>query len=217
MTDQKGNALFLILVAVVLFAALSYAITQSDRGGGDASAEANLVKSTTPIQYASSIATAISRLQLRGVSVDDINFVPPYKPAFNDPQYIPGNVFHPDGGGAPFQRYDAVSAMLDTDGEPLGAWSYIELADEPLIFHLGTDTGYEIIAFLPYIHKGICMQIQKKLTGSEDIPSLGFGIDNMHDGGLLFKGAGLDRRPMVCAQTTDDPAVYVYYHAVLEQ
>ncbi|HEY8190982.1 MAG TPA: hypothetical protein VIG74_01055, partial [Alphaproteobacteria bacterium] len=59
---ERGNVLFLILIAVALFAALSYAVTQSSRsGGGDANSETNLINSATLTQYPAGLRTSIIR------------------------------------------------------------------------------------------------------------------------------------------------------------
>ena len=66
---ESGNVLFLILIAVALFAALSYAVTQSSRTGGGASdGEQNLINSAQVTQYPASVRTAIVRMIIDGVA-----------------------------------------------------------------------------------------------------------------------------------------------------
>src|SRR5690606_2698113 len=68
---ESGNVLFLILIAVALFAALSYAVTQSTRsGGGDASGETNLISSAQVTQYPASVRTSLVRMIIGGKSID---------------------------------------------------------------------------------------------------------------------------------------------------
>lgn len=69
MTAQRGNILFLILLAVVLFAALSYAVTSSTRGGGrDASQEKTDMLAAQMLQAASLTENTI----MRAMTVDGI-------------------------------------------------------------------------------------------------------------------------------------------------
>lgn len=74
--NQKGNILFLILIAVALFAALSYAVTQSTRsGGGDATKEKMAADAAAFIQYTAGLEAHIQRMNVGdGVAVDKFNF-----------------------------------------------------------------------------------------------------------------------------------------------
>ena len=63
--SQRGNILFLILLAVVLFAALSYAVTSSTRGGGkDGGEEKARVFATQLIEIGAALETTVLRTMM---------------------------------------------------------------------------------------------------------------------------------------------------------
>ncbi|MAQ71811.1 MAG: hypothetical protein CL565_06420 [Alphaproteobacteria bacterium] len=64
--DQNGNVLFLILIAVVLFAALSYAVTQSNRGDGNAEKEKSEIIAAQILNAVSSYQQRVLRLKMIG-------------------------------------------------------------------------------------------------------------------------------------------------------
>lgn len=67
MRTQRGNILFLILLAVVLFAALSYAVTSSMRGGGKDASNESLKSQVATIQnFGLQIRSALMRMTLSG-------------------------------------------------------------------------------------------------------------------------------------------------------
>jgi len=73
---QKGNALFLILIAVALFAALSYAVTQSGRGSGDISSEQNVLYASQITDFGAAVKTAITRMIVSGpATISTLDFL----------------------------------------------------------------------------------------------------------------------------------------------
>ena len=73
---EQGNVLFLILIAVVLFAALSYAVTTSTRsGGGSDQDERNELNASQIVQTVSQLKQALLRLRvLSGCDDTQISF-----------------------------------------------------------------------------------------------------------------------------------------------
>lgn len=100
---QRGNALFLILIAVALFAALSYAVTQSGRGGGNTNAEKARLDAGQILQTVGRMQTALTRLQVTNACTETmISFETATSTNYansNAPTDKSCNFFDANGGG----------------------------------------------------------------------------------------------------------------------
>ncbi|AEP10240.1 hypothetical protein [Micavibrio aeruginosavorus] len=235
-SGERGNVLFLILIAVALFAALSYAVTQSTRSGsGDASGETNLISSAQLTQYPAGIRTSIVRMIIAGAQVEDLLFNPP-----SDFASIAGEenygVFHPQGGGSVFTN--ASADMLEAGAD--GRW-YFNMQAEITNVGINGAGGNDLIAFLPGMSRNVCRKINDELgivatggndangdaipTGPNYIPTgaqEGGNTNYMNEGytapGSAAVTIGLDftGQPFGCYDANNS-GDYVYYHVLVER
>jgi hypothetical protein len=239
--NERGNVLFLILIAVALFAALSYAVTQSTRSGSnDASSETNLINSAQLAQYPAGVRTAVVRMIIGGVPVDQLLFDTPSDFGLVEaPTDLSATaVFHPNGGGAVFQ-----SAPNEVMADHLPA-SWIFTSDYE-VTQIGqsiaaSPDGNEIMAMLPNVSSSVCKKINKELgiTGtdadSDGVPTAGTAIlpvyatNSMTGFNPTNTGIGNETatiagafvgQPFGCfdADDSDDDSKYVYYHVIVER
>lgn len=231
---ERGNVLFLILIAVALFAALSYAVTQSSRsGGGDANKETNLVNSAQLTQYPAGVRTAIVRMIIsNNVAVSELEFNPPSDFGAGkdiDDTLSPTKpsvlhaVFHPLGGGA---TYTQSPADVMASSQP-GTWHFSQEFNIP---NVGT-TQNDLIAYLSGVSSSVCDKINEQL-GISSTPVLAAvvvdSVDQISDGtdqdvpvvtaaaADTDIGAGVDGQPFACFRN-GAAGPYVYYHVLIEQ
>lgn len=164
-SNSSGNVLFLILIAVALFAALSYAVTQSTRsGGGDASKEKLLTESSVIVQKAVSMRTAATQMMIsRGITAPELLFDPPENFSGLTAGEIAREVFHPQGGGAIYPEGWIVTSALQIDGVGL------------------TDSGNSLqasdIVAITAVSREMCDELNKKLGINIDLATADANID----------------------------------------
>ncbi|MEM6781542.1 MAG: hypothetical protein AAF569_06730 [Pseudomonadota bacterium] len=236
-SGESGNVLFLILIAVALFAALSYAVTQSTRtGGGSTENETNALSSASIAQYPATLRTSVVRMILNGVGVDQLEFNPPSNffgfgnQTALDTAGPESLVFHPSGGGGVYQTATDVSP---SDGN----WYFNADFEIPLIGIDGAG-GNDLIAFLPGISSALCTRINEEVgldpstesSAGSGIPTFATTLaairDNAITGNLVDAGAdGTDMtnattdfngQPTGCFQETGSNE-FVFYSVLLER
>jgi len=115
---RSGNVLFLILLAVALFAALSYAVTKATGGGViDIEKEESEMEIAKTENFESAVNAALWRLKLaNGCRDDAISYETPegdYENPLSPVDYR-CHVFHPEGGGVPYTGFVPAGA-IDND------------------------------------------------------------------------------------------------------
>jgi hypothetical protein len=177
---EAGNALFLILIAVALFAALSYAVTQSGRGSGSITRETGLIDSSSLTQFPAALRTAVTRLILTGSTVSTVTF---------DPTNTTSNgVFSSTGGGVVYQAPPS-SGVDTTTADATHAGPYWRYKGVPTatnagyyIKGIGSDTagsGRDAFAFVG-VNSGTCQSINR---------GLGLSTTAAAEGGTAFSTA----------------------------
>lgn len=166
---QSGNVLFLILIAVALFAALSYIVSQSTRsGGGGYASEKIQLSASQLLQNGIGIRTALMRMINAGIKQEDLDFWWDANPV--------GAVFGKDGGAA---RINIPPDILPSVSGSPGFFYHAPASTPVSVANIGTSAPDIVMGLnfnLDAKGEQICAAINKKL-GIDTIPGSASGPD----------------------------------------
>lgn len=182
---QRGNAMIYVLIAIVLFAALSMTLGRQTNTNeaddlDDSKAE---MYATQFIAYAASAKSAIDQMQFGGIDIANVNFTLPSQAGFNTAPTIT-KIYHPDGGGLNAGKLpeDAITSAI---ADPVAGWYMGRFNNVEWTKTSGTD----VILTAFQIKKSICEKINLTITGSVTIPQLGDTIRETMIDDSFYTGA----------------------------
>lgn len=213
---ERGNAFFLILIAVALFAALSYVITQGGKTGNIGDKDDKIAAFARLVQFPVSVQTTVNKMLLTGADVTELDFRRDAK-----------------GKGAVFEHMQYQNPPLS-----IGAstdWGFKGVSKEGegwFVSGIGTDDagGKDVFIYLDGLSKDGCEHVKKAL-GLATLPlSESFTVD-LEKPGTAGATAGNnawsfnihnavtppDPQPASCVRNGNRKGEpnYVYYHVIV--
>lgn len=168
-SSERGNALVYILIAIALFAALSFTLsrTTETEEAGELDEERAQFYATQMIGYATTAKSVVDQMIFSGASIDELDFVLPGHVMFDQGSNI-NKVFHPQGGGLNQGVLNKgmvaeVETLVPQPGWYIGRFNNVDWTDT---------NAKEVILTAYQITKPICQNINRIATGSIAIPVL---------------------------------------------
>ncbi len=163
--NNRGNILFLILLAVVLFAALSYAVTSSMRGGGKNATNEKLQSQVATLQNSQMEARSAMQRMMMGTSYDTPHKISFVKTGYTAYAFPAGTCASPacmlfDSAGGNTTGYLLPNTYLDPACSEYASWSggkFLYIAAG--VKGLGLDTQREVVLSYNCVNKALCMAV----------------------------------------------------------
>jgi|AntRauTorcE11897_2_1112592.scaffolds.fasta_scaffold00239_9 hypothetical protein len=175
--NQQGNVLFVILIAIVLFGALSATVMRTENYSGSLDNETVSIETYELLDYAVTIERAVANLMLaHGCELSELSFDHPDRSNYNTAGHYlnsnsPGDkschIFDEAGGGVPYKEPSAISVEEGTT--EYGITSTLSIQG------LGQDTddvgnsGVELI-FITRVIESACNRINQETGFSTSSP-----------------------------------------------
>ena len=240
---QSGNVLFLILIAVALFAALAYAVTSSTRNSGESvSKDKAKANAAAIVQYATSLRNAVTRIKIsNGCSDTTLDFSNNIYRGNNDiaangansnaPALKICHVFDP-AGGAMSPVVPAADA-LDLTNASISVPTALKFGH--IIFSVlqvkgigtddiaGTTSANDLAIVQNYLNRNTCIAINDLLgipnPGGAPPTFSGTGSSGTYSNGSfagtgILDNASINGQPAFCRLTG---TAYQYVHVMIER
>jgi hypothetical protein len=225
--SQSGNVLFYILIAVGLLAALSYAVSQGNRGGAtQISDERAGLYAGEIIEYANILSAAVAQLRLRGVDTASL--------CFDHSEWGASDYNHAGCGddfnkiynlsGAGIEWTNAPAEAMDTAATPDNLWHFYGDNEIELVGTTeGNATSSDLIILVDELSLPVCQKINEMLgvTAANTTPptDTAYGTTR-YIGAFGFtatigdEDAVLEGKPAACFQNTTT-SEYAFYKVLI--
>ncbi len=169
--QERGNALIYVLIAIVLFAALSLTLgrqTDTSESGGLNDDRARLYASQL-ISYAAQAKSSVDQMLFSGTDINDLDFALPGSATYDTGTSANKikRVYHPDGGGlnaSPLPK----DSVTYTGNDPVASWYMGRFNNIEWTKTSATD----VILVAYGIDKTVCEKINETVNGSATIPAM---------------------------------------------